>query len=81
MKKNPPPIPLALFDSLEYINSQIAPSCLLQKQKNDFLIGVRFLKSYTGSVGTFNSYRREIERLLQWIFLIEKKNTKRFEAR
>lgn len=74
--KNDTKLPLALFDSLEYIDAQKAPAHLSQKQKNDFLISIRFLKSYTGSVGTFNSYRREIERLLQWIFLIENKTLK-----
>jgi site-specific recombinase XerD len=29
-----------------------------------------FLKSYVGSTGTFNSYRREVEKLLQWTWYI-----------
>lgn len=66
--------PLPFFDSLEYIKKQIPPGHLSQTQKNDVLISLGFLKSYTGSVGTFNSYRREIERVLQWCFLIANKS-------
>src|SRR5690606_10019272 len=29
-----------------------------------------FLVSYNGSTATFNSYRREVERLLQWCWLV-----------
>ncbi|WP_444946809.1 hypothetical protein ACJJIP_09975 [Microbulbifer sp. VTAC004] len=32
---------------------------------------VLFLYSYNGSQATFNSYRRELERLLQWAWRIE----------
>ena len=32
-----------------------------------------FLVSYAGSADTFNSYRREVERLLHWSWLIKKK--------
>lgn len=39
--------------------------------QNDFNYALSFLKSYTGSQGTFNSYRRETERLLQWSWLIK----------
>ena len=35
-----------------------------------------FLLSYGGSVDTFNSYRREIERFLQWCQLIANKTVK-----
>jgi site-specific recombinase XerD len=59
--------PLPLFDSLEYIDKTI----FAKPQKDAFNDGdvyhaLAFLKCYKGSVGTFNSYRREIERLLQW---------------
>ena len=58
--------PQALFDSLEYINHQISPNHLTNVHSKDFFASISFLKSYTGSIGTFNSYRREIERLLHW---------------
>jgi Site-specific recombinase XerD len=68
--------PSALFDSLEYIKKQTPPAHFSQIQKNDFIASIGFLKSYTGSIGTFNSYRREIERLLQWMWIIARKNLK-----
>jgi site-specific recombinase XerD len=68
--------PLPLFDSLEYISKPLLPSYLSPIQKNDFLMGISFLKSYIGSLGTFNSYRREIERLLHWTWIITKKSLK-----
>ena len=64
--------PLPLFDTIDFIKKQNPPTYLSQPQSNDFMVGVMFLKSYVGSVGTFNSYRREIEHLLQWSFFVEK---------
>lgn len=71
--------PLALFDTVEYIRKQTPPNHLSQIQKNDFLISKSFLKSYTGSLGTFDSYRREIERLLHWCLLITNKSLKQLK--
>lgn len=68
--------PLPFFDSLGHVKKQAPPNHLSQTQKNDFLITLSFLKSYTGSVGTFNSYRMEIERLLHWCLLIANKSIK-----
>lgn len=59
-----------LFDSLKYIEDQNPPEQLAQTQKNEFVLAKRFLCSYTGSVGTFNAYRREIERLLHWTWSV-----------
>ncbi len=59
--------PLSLFDSLKHIDNTI-----IIKLPNDDIYyddtchALKFLKCYKGSLGTFNSYRREIERLLQW---------------
>lgn len=65
---------LPLFDNLNYLHKNhenvVLPN---SKVQNDFNYSLNFLKSYTGSQGTFNSYRREAERLLQWTWLI--KNT------
>ncbi len=52
--------PLPLFDSLEYIDKHPDIHDL------DYCYSLAFLKCYRGSLGTFNSYRREVERLLQW---------------
>jgi site-specific recombinase XerD len=69
--------PLPLFDSIDrlgkqnYSNALGAHYCLEDIQK-----AVVFLTAYKGSVGTFNSYRREIERLLHWSALYSKKPVK-----
>ncbi|MDP3560694.1 MAG: tyrosine-type recombinase/integrase [Legionellaceae bacterium] len=63
---------LPLFDSLNYLHKNaehaILPNIRFQM---DFNYTLTFLKSYTGSLGTFNSYRREAERLLQWSWVIK----------
>lgn len=64
---------LPIFDNLNFLhrNNENAilpfPDC-----QADFEHTLTFLKSYTGSLGTFNSYRRETERLLQWCWHIKK---------
>jgi len=40
----------------------------------DFSCAIDFLKQYNGNKATFDSYRREIERLLQWSWLIAQKS-------
>ena len=65
--KNTMTAPLPLFDSLEYIDKWfVKKSEYTDINDSDFYHAVAFLKCYVGSVGTFNSYRREVERLLQW---------------
>lgn len=68
---------LPIFDSLEYIKEQ-DNFTHLNKNYNipDIKQAQIFLQSYSGSIGTFNAYRREIERLLQWCALISKKSLK-----
>jgi len=74
MRKN---APLPLFDSLEHINAQKKFVHLEDKYHiDDINIAIKFLNSYKGSQGTFNSYRREIERLIHWSFLILNKSLK-----
>ena len=41
---------------------------------NDLESILKFLYSYNGSTATFNAYRRELERLLQWSWHIESKS-------
>lgn len=63
---------LPLFDSLTHLHKNHEHVVLPDARfKNDFSYSLNFLKSYTGSQGTFNSYRREAERLLQWSWLIK----------
>lgn len=71
--------PTALFDTLENINNAIPISItndLIDFQKDDYKQSISFLKSYKGSRGTFNSYRREVERLLHWSWIIANKSIK-----
>ncbi len=79
--------PIPLFDSLEYLDSglesqlsriqpllpaNITPNCV----QADYKQTCRFLQAYRGSAETFKSYRREIERLLQWTWFIHAKPLK-----
>lgn len=65
---------LPLFDNLTHLHKNqehvVLPDLKFQP---DFNYCLNFLKSYTGSQGTFNSYRREAERLLQWSWLVKNK--------
>lgn len=67
-------LPVALFDSLNnlLINQNTTPSHVLYPQ--DYAFAKTFLLSYRGSEATFNAYRREIERLMQWSWLILKQS-------
>ena len=72
--------PLPIFDSIEYIHLQHDFSYLSPGYHiKDIKIAIEFLKSYRGSQGTFNSYRREIERLLHWCALISKTTLKKIK--
>lgn len=62
--------PLPLVDSLEHIKYQALPERLTSFQREDLSQTLQFLKSYNGSQGTFNSYRREIEKLLHWAWSV-----------
>ncbi|WP_115706999.1 tyrosine-type recombinase/integrase [Legionella sainthelensi] len=63
---------LPIFDNLNHLHKNQEHVVLPDiKFQNDFNYTLSFLKSYTGSQGTFNSYRRESERLLQWTWLIK----------
>lgn len=65
---------LPLFDNLTYLHKNHENAILPNDQcNNDFYYTLNFLKSYVGSQGTFNSYRREAERLLQWTWTIQHK--------
>jgi len=63
---------LPLFDTLDHLHKN-AENVRLPNQRVqlDFDHTLNFLKSYNGSLGTFNSYRREAERLLQWCWHIK----------
>lgn len=64
---------LPLFDSLDNLHKNMENARLPDPRfQKDFHHCLNFLKSYTGSLGTFNSYRRDSERLLQWCWLVKK---------
>lgn len=70
-------IPLAIFDSIDNIDNKNDYSYLNSSYDlSDIKIATEFLKSYHTSQGTFNSYRREIERLIHWCALIANKTLK-----
>ncbi len=72
-----PIMPLPVFDSIEYFNFEKKFSYLNELYDlNDIKVALRFLKAYKGNQGTFNSYRREIERLIHWCALIVNKSLK-----
>lgn len=65
---------LPLFDTLEHINKQDNFDYLDDNYHlPDIKQAQKFLMLYQGSKGTFNSYRREIERLIHWTILIKAK--------
>lgn len=70
-------IPRPLFDDLNNCNSEqsfaIMQTIQDTEQQKDYRHTFDFLQSYTGSQGTFNSYRREVERLLHWSWLVANK--------
>jgi len=66
-------MPLPIFDNLDNLNKN--PDNVIlddEAHRPDFMRVLSFLKSYTGSLGTYNSYRREVERLLHWCWHIKK---------
>lgn len=66
--------PLPLFDSRQYFDEQDFPKDLFSL--DDLKHAKAFLKSYDGNDATFNAYRREVEKLLHWSWLIVKKSVK-----
>ena len=69
--------PLPLFDTMAFVDQQSAEALELPNhQITDFNRALAFLKCYTGSTGTFNSYRRDVERLLHWCWTIAEKKLK-----
>lgn len=78
--KRRPPQPI--IDGLEHLDNpfrvpQFSAAGYLQQPiegaDRDLEFALKFLYSYNGSSATFNSYRREIERLLQWCWRIEER--------
>ncbi len=72
--------PSAIIDNLNYIENPFKQKHFstdpylptkLPGSETDLEYVLKFLFSYNGSTATFNSYRRDLERLLQWCWRIE----------
>jgi site-specific recombinase XerD len=73
--------PLPIIDNLDFIDNPFKRNTFdsqlfvgeqeVTGADRDLEYALKFLYSYNGSSATFNSYRREIERLLQWAWRIE----------
>ncbi len=75
--------PTPIFDNLDYIPNpyqlQVMDASTWQATEaanQDLLLTSRFLYSYRGSTATYNAYRREVERLLQWTWVVHQSNLK-----
>lgn len=79
--------PIPLFDTLEHlelsfdiqiaqIKSRLPAEIAAKEVHGDYQHTCNFLHAYRGSAETFKSYRREIERLLQWSWFLRKKPLK-----
>lgn len=67
--------PTALIDSAKNLEVSLATRDPLPEfAQPDYQEAIAFLKVYEGNTATFESYRREIERLLQWSWLIQEKS-------
>lgn len=79
--KRRPPDPI--IDGLEHLQNPFRQHSFsahtyldepLRGADQDLEFVLKFLYSYNGSSATFNSYRRELERLLQWAWRIEQRS-------
>jgi site-specific recombinase XerD len=72
------PSPKPLFDTLEQLELQLEENSWTYLDKTydlaDIAISAQFLLAYKGSQGTFNGYRREVERFLHWSILVANKS-------
>ena len=75
--------PIPVIDNLKFIGNpyklasfSVSPFKLndVKNAETDYEYALKFLYSYNGSSATFNSYRREIERILQWSWRIEQRS-------
>src|SRR5260363_164763 len=78
LRKSNQPVLHPLFDSLDCIQVQtlspVYQDC--PDAQANFQQARAFLLSYQGNAATFQAYRREVERLLQWAWLIAQKSVR-----
>ncbi len=75
MSKIPFPMPQPLIDTCDHLKEKnwqtfVPPSFA----PHDLSCVLDYLKQYNNNKATFESYRRETERLIQWAWLVEKKS-------
>lgn len=75
--------PKPLFDTIETVDEPPNPEVInylkalnIDHVEKEYELTREFLRSYAGSADTFNSYRREVERFLQWSWVLLKKPLK-----
>ena len=68
------PIPHPILDTLAELDETALQTIIPDFAKYDLDSSINFLKQYDGNQATFEAYRREVERLLQWTWLIAKKS-------
>src|SRR5438874_945278 len=79
--------PTPLFDTFEHLQASkylqisqmklnLPPNISENEVFSDYSQASQFLYAYRGSMETFKSYRREIEKLLQWAWFVTEKTLK-----
>jgi hypothetical protein len=68
------PLPQPILDTLDSLEESIIKIVPFEFAKYDLATALDFLKQYDGNSATFEAYRREVERLLQWAWLVAKKS-------
>ncbi len=68
--------PVPIFDNVAYLQEASSPPEILSVIPQDYHYAREFLLAYKDSPDTFKAYRREIERFLQWVYLVKKTNLK-----
>lgn len=79
--------PQPLFDNLSWMDNlkpnpvinEYLSSLQVENIEKEYALAKRFLLSYKGSQDTFNSYRREVERLCQWSWLHQGQSIKEID--
>ena len=67
--------PIAIFDNVAALKSAKVPQHILPKFNEDYDRTKSFLLSYQNNAATFNSFRREIERFVQFCWFNAEKSS------
>ncbi|CUT17976.1 MULTISPECIES: tyrosine-type recombinase/integrase [Candidatus Ichthyocystis] len=63
-------VPIPVIDKLEFMTdpNPLSDIYLLE----DYVSVINFLRQYGGNISTFESYRREVEKIIQWAWRVKK---------